>query len=67
MNRHVSDIVSLIFGIVFVGLAAGWMLNQWLDVTMPSAGWVAASALVLFGALGLITTVVQRRGGTPAG
>lgn len=66
MNRHVSDIVSLIFGIVFVGLAAGWMVNQWLALTLPSAGWIAASCLVLFGALGLITTVVHRRGGTPA-
>jgi len=66
MNRHVSDVVSLIFGIVFVGLAADWMVNQWLDVTMPPVGWIAASALVLFGVLGLITTVVQRRGGTHA-
>jgi hypothetical protein len=34
---------------------------------MPPAGWIVASSLVLFGVLGLITTVIQRRGGTPAG
>jgi hypothetical protein len=56
----------LIFGIVFVGLAAGWMVDRWLDVTTPAVGWIVASALVLFGVLGLITTVVQRRGGTRA-
>jgi hypothetical protein len=66
MSRHVFDLVSLIFGIVFVGLAGGWMVNQWLDLTMPPVGWIVASALVLFGVLGLITTVVQRRGATHA-
>jgi hypothetical protein len=65
MSRHVSDGVSLIFGIAFLAVAAGWTLNRWLDVTMPSAGWIVASALVLFGVLGLVTTVIRRRGGTP--
>jgi hypothetical protein len=64
MNRHARDTVSLIFGFAFVLVAAVWLLTRLVAVQLPSAGWIAASGLVLLGILGLLSTVLPRRGET---
>jgi hypothetical protein len=64
MNRHALDALSLAFGSVFLAVVAGWLLTRWVEVDLPSAGWLVASALVLLGALGLVTTAAQRPRGT---
>jgi hypothetical protein len=65
MNRHASDTVSLIFGIAFLAVAAAWLLTRWMEVQLPSVGWVVACGLVLLGVLGLISSALLRRGDTP--
>jgi uncharacterized membrane protein len=62
MNRHALDVVSLVFGSVFLAAVAAWLLTRWVTVDLPSAGWLVASALVLLGVLGLITTGRRRQG-----
>jgi hypothetical protein len=54
MNRHDTDAVSLAFGIIFVGVAAWWLLDRVVDLWAPSAGWFAAALLLLIGAIGLV-------------
>jgi putative Mn2+ efflux pump MntP len=54
MNRHDTDAVSLAFGIIFVGVAAWWLLDRVVDLWAPSAGWFAAGLLLLLGAIGLV-------------
>ena len=65
MNRHAWDTLSLVFGVTFLLVAAAWMVTRLAAVQLPSAGWIAASGLVLLGIVGLISTLLPRRGDTP--
>ena len=53
MNRHDTDAVSLAFAIIFLGVAAWWLLARVVDLWAPSAGWFLAGLLLLVGAIGL--------------
>ncbi len=61
MNRHDTDAVSLAFGIIFVGLAAWWLLGRIVDLWAPSAGWLVAGLLLLTGTIGLVRAVRSDR------
>ncbi|SCG34296.1 hypothetical protein GA0070560_101256 [Micromonospora halophytica] len=54
MRVHRTDLVSLLFGLLFVGLALWWLLAQILGLALPPVGWFLAGALLLIGLLGLI-------------
>jgi len=60
MKPHRADLVSLIFGVVFVLIAIRQAIVGWLDVDIPALGWLAAFALLTLGAVGLVGAV---RGG----
>ncbi len=42
MKRHRTDLVSLIFGLVFLVIAGEWLLAGRLNVDLPAVGWLAA-------------------------
>jgi hypothetical protein len=63
MKRHTTDLVSLVFGIAFVGIAAWWLVSLYFDLSVPHLGWFAAGGLILFGLFGV---VVSLRGGENA-
>jgi hypothetical protein len=52
--------VSLVFGIAFVGIAAWWLISLYLDIRVPHLGWFAAGGLILFGLFGVFASL---RGG----
>lgn len=54
MNKHALDAVSLATGVVFLAVAAWWLLDRVIAVDAPSAGWIVAGALLLGGLLGLV-------------
>ncbi len=54
MKAHRTDLVSLAFGLVFVALAAWWLLAQLLGLDLPPVGWFLAGGLILIGLLGLV-------------
>ncbi len=56
MNRHDTDPVSLAFGLIFAAFVGWWLLLRWVTVAAPGPGWFAAAALLIFGALGILTT-----------
>jgi hypothetical protein len=56
MNKHDTDLVSLGFGSVFLGLVTIWLLAQLVRIDLPSGGWFVAGGLILLGALGLTAT-----------
>jgi hypothetical protein len=62
MNRHDLDAVSLVFGLVFFVFVGWWLLMRWVAIEAPGAGWFAAAALLVFGALGVIATLTSGRG-----
>lgn len=63
MKAHPTDRVSLGFGLVFLAVAAWWLVAQLLDLAPPTAGWFLAVALIVFGVLGLLGAL--RSGRTP--
>jgi hypothetical protein len=62
MKRHETDIVSLIFGVIFTSVVGWWVVGRFFNarVDIPNAGWLAATTLILIGLLGVIASV--RRG-----
>ena len=63
MKTHPTDKISLGFGLVFLTVAAWWLVAQLLDLAPPTAGWFLAVALIVFGVLGLLGAL--RSGRTP--
>ena len=57
MNRHDTDVVSLVFGIVFAAFVGWWLLLRWVVVTAPGPGWFVAVALLALGAAGLVVNI----------
>jgi hypothetical protein len=60
MNRHATDLVSLVFGLAFVTISAWWLTARFINIDIPHAGWFAATALIV---LGLVGVVVSLRSG----
>ncbi len=60
MAKHETDVTSLVFGVLFLGLAGVWALVRYDVLTLPAASVVAPMVLVVAGAAGLLLTL--RRG-----
>jgi hypothetical protein len=60
MKRHTTDLISLVFGLAFVGIAAWWLVSLYFDLRVPHLGWFAAGGLILFGLFGVVASL---RGG----
>jgi len=54
MKRHRTDGVSLTFALIFLGIAAWWLVARSVDLPLPRVGWLVAAVLLLLGGLGLI-------------
>ncbi len=61
MAEHETDVTSLVFGLVFLGLAGLWGLVQLDVLTAPDASVAGPVVLVVAGLVGLLLTV--RRAG----
>lgn len=65
MIRHRTDVLSLLAGLLFVGLAAA----SWAGLVRPDMGlplrWFPPAILILAG-LGLLAGVTRRTGADPA-
>ncbi|TWJ25945.1 hypothetical protein JD76_06123 [Micromonospora endolithica] len=66
MRAHRTDLVSLAFGMLFLGFAAWWLLAQILGLVLPPVGWFLAGALLLVGVLGLVGALRSARSPRPA-
>lgn len=60
MAKHDTDVTSLVFGVLFLGLAGVWALVRYDVLTLPAASVGAPVVLVVAGACGLFLTL--RRG-----
>ncbi|MBX7265281.1 hypothetical protein KIF24_03900 [Micromonospora sp. Llam7] len=67
MRVHRTDLVSFAFGLLFLALAAWWLLAKLLGLVLPPIGWFLAGGLILIGGLGLIGALrSSRQNGGPA-
>jgi len=55
MNRHETDVLSLVFGVAFLVVAAVWVVAKVIDISWFSIGWLFAGAMVVIGLLGLLS------------
>jgi hypothetical protein len=60
VKRHEADAVSLVFGLIFVGLAAGWALARANLVAIGDLQFAGPILLIAAGAIGLVVSL--RRG-----
>ncbi len=58
MERHPTDFLELLFGLVFLASGAGFIIHQTTDKTFDIA-WVAAIALVTVGCAFLAVTLLH--------
>jgi hypothetical protein len=61
MNKHATDVVSLVAGVVFLAVAGVWLLLRTVSDSLPSAGWLLAGGLVMTGVLGITATLRSGR------
>ena len=59
MRRREVDVVSLVFGLFFLGAAAIWGLAS--DAVHAARGWPLPTLLIAVGVVGLLTAVTVRR------
>jgi hypothetical protein len=60
-QRHPLEITPLVFGLVFLGIVAGWALFEAGVLTGASTVWVLPVVLIAAGALGLVLAAVRPR------
>ena len=61
MKRHSTDLVSLIFGVIFVAAAGWWLVGQYVHIDVPHLGWITAAVLIGLGVLGLAGSLRRER------
>jgi hypothetical protein len=64
MKAHRTDVSSLVFGVLFLGVAGWWLMAQFVDLSIGfgTLGWLVAALLVLVGAVGIVAAIRSNRG-----
>ena len=65
MNKHRTDRWSLWFGVLFLVFVLWWLLAAQIKIHVPTPGLIVASGLIVFGVLGLLTSLRPRRSDEP--
>jgi hypothetical protein len=64
VKPHRTDLISLTFGMIFLGAAGLWALSRQVNLDASTVGWLAVAGLIVLGAVGIthgIVTASQRR------
>lgn len=67
MRRHSADTISLVFGVIFVGIATWWLAGRFVEIRIPNLGWILAAALILAGLVGVAGSLRTDRAAAMAG
>ena len=59
LAKHDTDVVSLVFGTLFIAAALLWGLAE--DVALPGRDWYLPALLIVVGAVGLLSARTGRR------
>jgi hypothetical protein len=54
VKAHRTDPVSLTFALIFLAIAAWWLVVKIVGLRIPDAGWFVAGLLIVAGVLGLL-------------
>jgi hypothetical protein len=58
---HDTDVTSLVFGLLFLGIALVWLLVQQDVVSWPDASRIFPIVLVVAGVVGLVSSLTRSR------
>ena len=61
MKRHSTDLVSFVFGVIFLAAAGWWLVSQFVHVDVPHLAWITAAVLIGLGVLGLASSLRRER------
>jgi uncharacterized membrane protein len=59
-QRHATDVISLLFGLIFAGIVAVWALTGTDLVDIAQLGMVGPVILIAAGAVGLVVALRER-------
>jgi hypothetical protein len=59
MKSHAVDLVSLIFGAAFLGIAVLWLVTRFVGFTWPVFGWTVVVGVVVLGGAGIVHALVS--------
>jgi hypothetical protein len=57
MKRHSLDVLSLVFGLIFLLVAGSWIIRRNTTIELPGAGWFIAGALIVAGLFGIVSSL----------
>ena len=61
LRAHPTDVVSLVFGLIFLGAAGWWLVGSVFGAHL-ALGWIIAGTLIVIGGIGLLAAVRPSRG-----
>ena len=61
MKTHRTDVLSLVFGLLFVAVALGFTAQELFHIQLPDMAWFLAAGGVLVGLAIAITALVPHR------
>ncbi|MQA25630.1 MAG: hypothetical protein GEU94_09170 [Micromonosporaceae bacterium] len=63
MKAHGTDAASLVFGVLFLGIAGWWLLADFTgwELSVSVIAWLAAGLLIVVGVLGITTAIRSSR------
>jgi hypothetical protein len=59
--RRRPDGVALAFGLVFLGIAALWLVSQLIGLAPVTVGWFVAGGLMVLGLAGIVSALTGTR------
>ncbi len=59
--RNRPDRVAFAFGLVFLGLAALWLVSQLVGLAPVTVGWMVAGGLMALGLAGIVSALIGTR------
>lgn len=66
MKTHPLNVSYLVVGLVFLGLAGSWALQEYTDWHLGGAHWVFPAVLIAAGVIGLVAFGARSLSGGPA-
>ena len=63
MKKHPTDIIALLFGIIFAVTGASFIVYETTDSSVNPA-WIAGGGLILAGVVALVMTLVRANAGS---
>jgi hypothetical protein len=62
MKAHRTDVLSLVFGMLFLAVALAFTAQEFLNIRLPDITWFLAGGGILIGLAIAITALVPSRG-----